>query len=89
MGVITGGSASSSRPVSLSLCPFTLNLLLIFEHTDAFPDPSLDPVLAQPRPEVCPRTQRKAERTEKEKTERGGSESVRDGTNQKQMLVHV
>lgn len=48
-------------------CPFTLNLLLILERTDAFPGPSLDPVLVQPRPEACPRTQRKAERTEKGK----------------------
>lgn len=45
--------------------PFTLNRFLIFEQTDAFPDPSLDPVLAQPRQEVCPRTQRKPGRTEK------------------------
>lgn len=70
--------------------PFTLNLLLIFEPTDAFPGPSLDPVLAQPRPEACPRTQGRAERTEKGKR-RGEFEagSERDGTNQKQMLVHV
>lgn len=59
----TEDSATFFTPItSRGSCPFALNLLLILERTDAFPGLSLDPVLVQPRPEVCPRTQRKAER---------------------------
>lgn len=50
--------------------PFSQNLLLIFSQADAFPDPSLDPVLDQPCPGVCPRTHRKTGRTEKGKERR-------------------
>lgn len=60
------------------MCPFALNLLLIWERADAFPGPSLDPVLVQPRPEACPRTQRKAGRTEKGKRKEAGMEQIKN-----------
>lgn len=65
--------------------PFTPNLLLIYERTDAFPDPSPDTTESLPP------------HTEEGREDRGGQKrrgerevgSETDGTNQKQMLVHV
>lgn len=69
---------------------FSLNLLLILEWTDALPDLSPDPVLAQPQLKVCPRTQRRAVRMETGKKRRKCEAASKRGvTNQKQMLRHV
>lgn len=89
----TEESATFFTPIiSRGSCPFALNLLLILERTDAFPGLSLDPGSGSASTRSLPPHTEEGgeERTEKGKR-KGENEagSERDGTNQKQMLVHV